>query len=59
MSLTQGEFARFTARIAQSAATWAAECLDEPFDTMRPMSVSRFLEEMRRRLDHIEERAKS
>lgn len=58
MSLTQGEFARLTTRLAASAATWAAECLDEPFDAMRIEAVARYLEEMHRRLGQIEERAK-
>lgn len=51
-------FSQQCAYIAKNAATWAAETVDlitEIGDTERSETVFRFTDEMRRRLDHLDE----
>jgi hypothetical protein len=58
--LTHLAFVRYVARISQRSASWAADPADiiqHTDDGDRPISavtVARYLEDMRRALDHIE-----
>ncbi len=57
--LTNGQFAGYTARLAQKAATWSADTsmsffIDAPGEAIGREPAMRFISDMRRMLDHIE-----
>jgi hypothetical protein len=55
--LSKVRFAQQAGFIAKNAATWAAECLDllDEYPDMRGEDVRRFTDDMRARLDRIDE----
>ncbi|TCR64651.1 hypothetical protein [Bosea sp. BK604] len=59
MKLTKIRFSQLAGYIAKNAATWSAESLDlvEAYPEMRPDAVYRFTDEMRARLDRLDELA--
>lgn len=58
--LTEAKFAQLCAYIAANAAKWAGDILTLPEDHQRPVdakTVKRFTDEMRGRLDRLDEMA--
>ena len=58
--LTHAEFSRLASILAHKASGWAFDCLTLPEEFNEPMldhSVDRFLDEMRRMVEYIGERA--
>lgn len=57
--LTKVRFAQQAGFIAKNAAAWSADCLDllEDSPNMRVEDVARFTDDMRSRLDRIDELA--
>jgi len=58
--LTEAEFSRSCANIARFAASWAADILILPEDCNKPSNpanVARFTDDLRQRLDYIDQRA--
>lgn len=59
-AITQLRFSQQCGFIAKNAAAWAADTLDlitSADDRARPETVFRFTDEMRQRLDHLDEMA--
>ncbi len=58
--LTNAAFAEQCAYLAKNAAAWAGDCLTLPEYNHRPVdptTVARFTDDMRNRLDRLDERA--
>lgn len=56
--MTEAQFAQQLAYLAKSCAEWSASMLTLPENfhrTVDPHTVKRFTDDMRKRLDHIEE----
>lgn len=56
--ITHAQFSMQVSYMAGNCSSWAADCLTLPEDHEQPMadgSVMRFLENMRRRLERLEE----
>lgn len=60
MSLTGAQFSMLCSYIAKNAAAWAGDCLtlsDDHAKPADPLTVARFTDGMRQRLDRLDEMA--